>query len=198
MARYSLTILYLLTFQCYLLGQISKYNQLIDTVTKYAGLFVSIHPPGIAKLSMNDTTSYIETLNESSQHTLDSKILLEIIQNSKHPDTTIWTDVEIKNSILLKNRDDLVSLNQVARKFNLVDKKQIKFYRKQINEFNNLSSSDKNIFYLSRPVFDNSKKYAVVYFDNGHGGLGGGGRIILLSFHNDTWRQIGNIARWRY
>ena len=191
-------ILYCFLFSSSLLGQINKYNQLLDSATKCAGLFTGIRPAINEKLDIRDTTFYKENLNESPLHKVDNKALVELIQNCKNADTTNWTDKEIKRSILVKNRDDLVSLKQVIAKFNLIDKKDIKLYRKQVNNFNNTNSWDKNISYFSRPIFDNSKKYAVIYFDNGHSGLNGGGHIDLFFFSNDNWQQIGTLTRWNY
>ena len=47
-----------------------------------------------------------------------------------------------------------------------------------INYFNSVDTTDKNIYYYSRPVFDNLKQFAIVQWDNGHSGLGGGGGMF--------------------
>ncbi|HMG66746.1 MAG TPA: hypothetical protein VK588_03635, partial [Chitinophagaceae bacterium] len=58
---------------------------------------------------------------------------------------------------------------------------------------------DRNLYYFSRPVFDNSKIFAIIQYDNGHSGLSGGGGIILYKLQYDkSWREFGIIDIWRY
>jgi len=198
MPRLVATILFLFYCHFSLSGQIPKYNQLLDTATKHLGLFVEVKPSVNRHLQIGDTTNYIESIREYSNSNIDVKTIIEIIQNSKYPDTTNWTDTEIKNSILVRDREEYIPFKKVIAKFELTDKKKTRLCRGQINDFNNSSAWDKDIFYLSRPIFDNSKSYAVIYYDNGHSGLGGGGGVTLFYFSNDNWRQLGNIARWNY
>jgi hypothetical protein len=48
-------------------------------------------------------------------------------------------------------------------------------------------------------VFDNSKTFAIVEWDNGHSYLGGGGSIILYKLQIDnTWKEFGIVRNWRY
>jgi hypothetical protein len=123
----------------------------------------------------------------------------EIIDNTKDSDTTNWRDDELKNSLLVNSREEDISKKYLIEKFRLNDKKQEKFYIKQIKGFNSTESVDRNLFYISRPVFDNSKTFAIIETDNGHSYLGGGGNITLYQLQGDnTWKEIGIILNWRY
>ena len=82
--------------------------------------------------------------------------------------------------------------------FNLTDKKKLRYYRKQVNRFNSVNPIDKIIYYYSRPVFDKSKQFAIVQWDNGHSWLGGGGGIKVYKLTGDTWKELGIIERWQY
>jgi hypothetical protein len=61
-----------------------------------------------------------------------------------------------------------------------------------------VNSSEKIIYYYSRPVFDDTKHFAIIQWDNGHGLLGGGGGIRLYNLKGDTWKEVGFLARWQY
>jgi hypothetical protein len=125
-------------------------------------------------------------------------MFLQIIQNAKIPDTTLWKDNEVPFALLVNSRDESVSKNYAIQKFSVTDKKQIRFYNKQINQFNSTEVYDRNINYFSRPIFDNTKQFAVVQMDNGHGGLGGGGEIILYRLKGDKWNEVGVILNWKH
>jgi hypothetical protein len=64
--------------------------------------------------------------------------------------------------------------------------------------YNSADPYNRNLFYFSRPVFDKSRKHAVVQWDNAHSGLGGGGGIVLYQLQGDTWRELGTILNWKY
>jgi hypothetical protein len=122
----------------------------------------------------------------------------QIIQNSIAADTTLWTDNELPKFILINERAETVSKKYVVQKFKLTDKKQIKHFTKYVNKFNSTDILDRVICYYSRPIFDNSKTFAIVQWDNGHSYLDGGGGIILYQLQGDTWKELGTILNWRY
>ena len=178
-------------------GQTIQYKVLLDTAIKFTGqLFVSSMPITKISLDKNDirNNDYLKEVWKNA----DSTTLFEIIENSKNMDTTSWSDDELGDFILVQNREQVVELSYAIHKFNLTDKKKLRYYRKQINDFNSASPFDKNIYYYSRPVFDSSKKFAIVEWDNGHGGLGGGGGIELYKMTGNTWSDLGLIATWRH
>ncbi len=181
-------------------GQINNYQNLLDTVlSAHGALFVHSKPLKITWLDPKEMWLYVEYIKERSNQILDTAMFSQVIHNSKLADTTLWTDKELPNVLLVKERGETVSKKYALQKLKLTDDKQIKFYKKQINKFNSTQTFDRNLDYFSRPVFDNSKTFAIVQWDNGHGGLGGGGGIILYQLQNDkTWKEFGIIINWSY
>ena len=112
--------------------------------------------------------------------------------------TAARTEVELKSFIVVSNREEAISKKKAFQKLQLADKNQIKLYKKQINRFNSTDSYNRNLYYFSRPVFDNSNEYAIIQWDNAHSGLGGGGGIILYHLLGDTWKEVGIIMNWKY
>jgi len=147
---------------------------------------------------MTDTSLYMQHLEAVAHYKLDSRILKELIRNSRNADTTYWTDKELKAFILVKSRNEHVGLKEALAKLKTADEQQIKLYSKLVNEFNNTGAWDRNILYFSRPIFDNTKQFAIVQFSNGHGGSGGGGSITLFHIDGKEWKEIGDIVDWKY
>ncbi len=129
---------------------------------------------------------------------LDTTIISQLIQNSQFTDTTEWMEEELPNFLLVNFRTENVSTRYAINKFSLTDKKQTRLCRKQIRRFNFIQDYDRDIFYFSRPVFDNSKSFAIIKWDNGHSGLSGGGGIILYQFVDSKWATIGELESWYY
>ena len=180
-------------------AQTNSYQNLLDTAFKGHGdLFVHSKPLKITRLDPKEMWYYAEILKEYSNQKLDTVMFLQIIQNTRSLDTTLWRDNENPFALLVNSRDETVSKKYAIQKFSLTDKRKIKFYRKQINQFNATETFNRNISYFSRPIFDNSKTFAIVQWDNGHGGLGGGGTIILYHLQGGTWNEIGIIMNWKY
>ena len=193
MFRHTLLLLTLIIISVSTFGQDKSVQNLLDTVSKSIGLFVKNVPLNNSRLEMGDTTEYKHYLNEVFQQTVDTKYLIEIIQNSKLVDTSIWLDTELPTSILTEGYKEAVDFNSVLNKFKLTDKKQKRYYRKLINDFNS-DFVRRKFYYLSRPVFDNSKEYAVVTISNSFEG----GMLTLFKKSGDTWNKLGNINRWKY
>ncbi|MDX1935961.1 MAG: hypothetical protein SFU21_02525 [Flavihumibacter sp.] len=181
-------------------GQINNYQNLLDTaLSGHGALFVHSKPLKITRLDPKEMWEYVEYIKERSNQNLDTAMFSQIIYNSKLADTTLWTDKELPNVLLVNERGETVSKKYALQKLGLTDDKQIKFYKKQINKFNSTETIDRDLCYFSRPVFDNSKTFAIVQWDNGHSYLGGGGGIILYQLQSDnTWKEFGIINNWRY
>ena len=191
-------ILTLCLFSFNVQGQTTQYKALLDTAINFTGqLFVSVKPLTNIRITENDIRDNFDDFAELLKD-IDSVKLYQIIKNSKQPDTLYWTDIELDRSLLVQDREQDVQVEYALNKFNLTEKKQIRSYKRQINQFNSLNPSDKNVYYYSRPVFDDSKHFAVVQWDNGHSFLGGGGGIRLYKLKGDTWKVVGVLARWQY
>ena len=181
-------------------AQTSNYQNLIDTALRgHGSLFLHSKPLKITQLDRKEMWYYFENLRDYSNQKLDTIMFSQIIQNAKAMDTTLWTDNELPTLILVNERAETVSKKYIIQKFKLTDKKQINHFSKYVNKFNSTEVSDRVICYYSRPVFDNSKTFAIVQWGNGHSYLGGGGCIILYKLQSDnTWKDFGVILNWRY
>ena len=200
MTKHLLALVFFCFFAATSFGQIPKYKNLIDTSTNKDIQFVLTKPLTEFELNINDTLEYQDYLFSEtySKYKVDTKILAEIIYNSKLPDTANWTDNELSKFILLDGREKDVSLKYVINKFNIENENEIKNYRKTIKKFNQTAEPFRSIFSFSRPVFDNSKLFAIVCYDKGHSGLHCRGEITLYHFVDDKWQTIGDIYNCIY
>ena len=180
-------------------AQNRQYQNLLDTAfAKKGGIFVLSKPIKDLRLDPNDMWMYYDFHRDYTGKNLDTVMFFQIIKNSKTLDTLVWQDNELPNYVLVNSRGETVSKKDALKKLAFNDKQRIKFYKKQINRFNSTDSYNRNLYYFSRPVLDSSKTYAIVQWDNGHGGLGGGGGIVLYHFQNDIWKEVGIIRNWKY
>lgn len=180
-------------------GQTNLYQKLLDTALSGRGaLFVSSKPLTHIQLDLIDIDTYFYFHRDYANKVLDTIMFAQIINNSKSVDTSLWQDNELENCLLVSNRNENIQAKYAIQKLRLTDKKRIRFYKKQINRYNSTDSYNKNLYYFSKPVFDNSKKYAIVQWDNAHSGLGGGGGIVLYQLQANTWQEVGIIMNWKY
>lgn len=194
-----LTLLTFLFISLKLSAQTDNYQNLLNLIiAKHNPLFVSSKPIKEIKLDIKDTRDYFLTHKDYENKNLDTVMFKEIIDNSRNVDTLVWKENNFPNSLLLSSRDEFLSKKYAIQKLEPVDKKQLKFYTKQINKFNSTESYNRDIYYYSRPVFNSSKEFAIIQWQNGHSGLGGGGGIILYHFQKNSWETIGTISNWRY
>jgi hypothetical protein len=179
-------------------AQTNQYQNLIDTAIGRTSLFVFSKPISQISLEKNEIWMYAENLKERSNQILDTVIFLQIIENARRPDTTLWKETEFQFSLLINSKDEIVSKKYAALKLSFADKKQIRLYNKQINYYNASEPYNRNIQHFSRPVFDNSNTFAIIQWYNAHGGLGGGGGINLYKLDGAIWKYIGIIISWKY
>jgi len=129
-------------------GQNIHYKNLLDTVTsRTAQLFVYVKPINKIRLDMEDLRINYDDLRDLLK-VIDTTILFQIVDRSKNIDTLNWTDAEFDKSILIQDRNEKVRLSYVIRKFNLTEKKIIRYYKRQVNQFNSLDPADKVIYLL--------------------------------------------------
>ena len=193
MLRHALTLLTQIVITVSAFGQHKSIQNLLDTASKLSGHFVANVPIKNSRLYIGDTSEYKYYLSEVFQQSIETKYLIEIIQNSKHVDTSIWLDTELPTLILTADHNEEVDFNYVLKKFKLTDKKEIRFYRRLVNDFNS-DIYNRRHYHISRPVFDNSKEFAVITIsDNISGGM-----LSLFRKSGDSWHYLGNINRWRY
>lgn len=192
-------ILILIIFNFTSFGQtIPSYNSLLDTATKGSGLFISAYPVKSIRLNLSDTSNYRDYLKSEYNYEIDETVLIELIENCKNPDTTKWTDEDFTKFVFVETSETYINAKDIIKKFNLTDKLQIKKLKRQVADFNYTNPLTKDIYYFSRPVFDNTKTYAVISHGNGNKGLMGRDYISLFHYESSSWKEIGVIARWIY
>ena len=169
------------------------FQTVIENVLGNNPHFVYHKPIGKIKLDENDLKYYYDELT-SNNVLIDSVILKQIIQNSSNVDTALWLDNEFSNYFIVNDLEKKIT-KICQKKFG---DKRSKLINNEIKVYNNLLPSSRNIYHISRPVYDNSKKYAVVQWDNAHGGLGGGGGIIFMEYKNSSWIYVALISEWKY
>jgi hypothetical protein len=147
------------------------------------------------RLDEKEMAVYAEHLVESSGNVLDTTMFSEIIKNAASVNTTAWRDNELNDLLLVQGRDEEISKDYLFHKFNLSGKKQIRYYTRFLNRYNETTSSDRNIYYFSKPIYDNSGKYAIVQWNNTHSGVSSGG-IDLYYLDGSQWKQVGEITSW--
>ncbi len=180
-------------------GQTKQYQNLLDTAfSGHGALMVCSKPLTKIQLDPTDMWNYFYYHRDYANKVLDTIMFAQIIENSKSVDTTLWHNNELKSFIVVSNRGETIAKKKAFQKIELTDKSKLKLYKKQINRYNSTDSYNRNLYYFSRPVFDNSKEYAIVQWDNAHSGLGGGGGISLYHLQGDTWKEVGIIMDWKY
>ena len=137
-------------------GQPKHYQNLLDTAIITRGALI-VHSKPITKIQLYKTemSEYVYFHRDYTDKVLDTVMFAQIIENSKSVDTTLWLDTELKSLILTSSREETISKRKAFQKLQLKDKSQIKSVKKQINYYNSIDSYNRDIYYFSRPVFDN-------------------------------------------
>ena len=171
---------------------VSTEQKVIDSAANSThALVVSAQTVKSIKLDRNEMGQYFETLQKSSGNILDLTMFFEIIVNAGSLDTIAWKDKELKNLLVVQNRDEEIEKNYLIEKMNLSGKKQLRFYSRQINKYNETDPSVRNIYSFSRPVYSHSGKYAVIQWDNARNG-----GINLYHLAGSKWIEVGTIKQW--
>ena len=74
--------------------------------------------------------------------------------------------LELNRVMLISNPRKNLTTDEVTIKIKL-SKKDLKSFNKKIHEYNKTEWQSRNIYSYSRPVFDNSKKFAIIEWDDG-------------------------------
>jgi hypothetical protein len=167
---------------------------LLDSAIKFSGrLFVDSEPFKVLNIYTKEiwryNNSYVKTLNQKG---IDTTLIFQFIDNSKHLETATWTDDELSNVILINNLAEQINLESALQKLKPVTKKQAKYYTKKINEYN-ASKEYRDTYTFSRPVYDNSHKYAIV--QTATTGWGGG-YIMIYHLSDGIWKPCCKLSEW--
>lgn len=192
-------------FSCCLLlhlitaGQTREYQNLIDTVfSRNKALVIFAQPVSQFELVKADMHLYAGNYQYLNNKQLDTVMFAQIMENALHPDTSWWRDEELKKHLIVKSRNEKITREYAITKRDLNDPEQMKLIENQVNTADITNSYYRNIYYFSRPVFDNTKHFAIVLWQNGHAGKAGGGGIILYQLSNNTWKEAGLVTTWVY
>ncbi|RKN01786.1 hypothetical protein D7036_17375 [Aquimarina sp. BL5] len=124
----------------------------------------------------------------------DSLTIVELFENAKIQDLKNWNKDELKNVYLISNNQNL-SFRKVQRELELSEKEQIKKLKKQIRQFNNNKSKWRSFpISISRPIYTNDKKYALIAYNLGNNG----GKIVIYKLDGENWIFAGEPKRWAY
>ena len=173
-------------------GQTEKYIQLLEKAIPYwDGIqILNLKPFSDFKLELKDTSDFRDELYGLK---IDTKILEELITNSKNIDTAFWNDAKLKKVILVRSKQQDISMKYITDKFKTQDSSVIEAYRFEANNYNNTNYKLRSILSFSRPIFDNSKQYAIICCDKGHISEDCRGMISLYQISNEQWNFVGNI-----
>ena len=192
MVRSTLVFLLVSAISFSAISQDKDIQTLYNQATKSLKLFVIKKPLNNAKYDIGDSTFYGDYLMHSCGQTLDTKLFLEIIENSKKVDTSDWEDTELPNSILIKDSIAPVNINYVINKFS--SNKKLNRNNKKATKRYNRHIADRRYYAMSRPVFDNAHGYAVVNISNNYYG----GMLLMFKKSGKIWQELGMIDVWRY
>jgi len=176
-------------------GNTPRLLLLATAINSKGEIFVDRRP--IPRIEFDEHAAW-SNLEDSVRKRLGKAKLKELFNHCQIRDTAYWTDEELDKCILVHDRLDKVDLGYVIRKFQLTDEYQIRKFKQQISQFNATDAQDKVIYRFSRPVFDDSGKFAIIKWDSGHSWLAGGGRIDLYELIGQEWQYLGYIAMWKY
>jgi hypothetical protein len=129
-------------------AQTINYQNLLDTSLRgHGSLFLHSKPLKVTRLDPKELWYYFGNARDYSNQKLDTVMFAQIIQNAETPDTTLWTDNELTNFILINESAETASRIYVIQKFKLTNKKQIKHFTKYVNKFNSTDAQDRVICY---------------------------------------------------
>jgi hypothetical protein len=167
---------------------------LLDSAIKFSGrLFVNSEPTKVLNIYTKEiwryNNSYVKILNQKG---IDTTLIFQVIDNSKHLATATWTDDELSNVILINNLAEQINLESALQKLKPVTKKQAKYYTKKIKEYN-ASQSYRDTYTVSRPVYDNSHQYAII--QTATSGWGGG-YVMIYHLSDGIWKTCCKLSEW--
>lgn len=192
MIKLHISIFFLLTC-CKSFSQQIQNKSLLDSAINYSDrLFVNAKPVKILNLDKKELWRYDSWTKLLKRIGIDTPLVFQLIDNSKHPDTAIWTDGELSRMIIIYNPREQIHLTSAIHKLKPVSTNQILYYSIQVKNYND-SPAYRYPYSFSRPVYDNSKLYAIVQCDSP-----GGGHITLYHLVKGIWGKSGLLANWVY
>src|SRR5690349_9049373 len=112
-------------------------GSVIETVAsnKHA-LIVGAQTLNGVQLDAKNMEEYAQHFFEHSGKVLDTVMFAEIINNAASVDTAAWQNNDFKNQIVVNGREDKISNDYLVEKLKLSGKKQIRYYTRFANKYN--------------------------------------------------------------
>ena len=132
-------------------------------------------------------------LNELKEH-VDSTVFFSIIENISKLDTALWRQQEFDSTIVVKYRKETLSVDSIMVERRSHNKKESKYFKHLIKKYNASPVDQRRVISFSRPVFDNSRNYAVMKYSVAKSGFG----ILIFHFVNGSWKELGPVIRGKY
>jgi SusD family len=131
-----------------------------------------------------------DTIGDIGLSAFDFDVFKSLTGKNQKLDTAIWLDEEIPDCPLVK-KGEKVKRSYALKKLKPTNKRDKRFYSSYLKYYNRSNSNSKKLTYtFSRPVFDNSKNYALVEEFTSKSNWG----CYFYKWDGETWRQIINIA----
>jgi hypothetical protein len=177
---------------------LSTEQELLNVVINHKGRLVYAAPLPRLYFTWRDTADLFDRRTGSTLTTRDisRETLTELVRNSYQVAAEPWTPAELDSVLLVDRRGASLYFNAHWKSMSAGHEQLTKFYKKAIRHYNATDSSERDIASYTRPVFDASKQYALIEYDNGYM-LGGGGYIKLYR-REKSWREIGMLKRWAH
>ncbi|WP_338768196.1 hypothetical protein WAF17_07315 [Bernardetia sp. ABR2-2B] len=132
-------------------------------------------------------------IGESKSDSLNIRELMSKIDTLKI-DYENWTKQDIGNKILV-SKNKKIDLKQEILKVSDKTKEEQKKLKKEIRGFNNNQGGWKNYpLYVSKPIFTNDKKLALITIIRGNSS----GSTVLYKFDDGKWSHYKYLSKWYY
>ena len=146
------------------------------------------------ELDSKKMQAYADSYFEHSGKALDTVMFAEILSNAGTVDTSEWKDEELRNAVLVQKREEQISKSYMIEKLKLSRKKQMRYYTRYVNRYNETKCADRSLYYFSKPVYSNSGKFALIQWSNEHSGLTERAGMDLYHLEGNEWTKAGVIT----
>ena len=155
--------------------------------------FIYAEKASIFKL---DSLDLLELKNEYAMRSetlllADSIIMQMFGKTTNNIDTSHWSNTYFPNQLLVSNRQKNLDLRDILWQYKIERKTQRgKIIESLVQDWNSRQQDDRPVAYCSNPIFDNSKRYALILYGYSRGNLDGRSWLKIFEFINGVWSEI--------
>jgi hypothetical protein len=113
-------------------------------------------------------------------------------------DSTNWKTSDFSRTVVVEGRKDFINTSKILENWELIDKTEIKKYRKLLNKWTNSDPQVRQLNYMSRPILSDNEEYGIILTDITEGYLCCGGQLTLYKYKSGQWNDLGSIYNWSY